>query len=190
MPLRLTVWLPRRKDKGKQVKRSFAISAPALRIKLDKKKKKNQNTQTPSPSQISKKRRWSSTCKPLIRRQMEMQWDVCVGVHKSNVCPLCDRSPVSRTVVFSVRNSPVLVVSSMSWGTKPPLCVWGFHPVTQGAVCVWVCVCTEVAEPPGGSAVRWALLHGTKEHLPSGPSSARKWLKICLPQDYLIHSQS
>lgn len=45
--------------------------------------------------------------------------------------------------------------------TKHPLCVWGFHPVIQGAVCVCVCV-------PRVSAVRWALLHGTKEHLPSG----------------------
>lgn len=58
-------------------------------------------------------------------------------------------SPVSWTVVFSVRSSLVLVDSSMSWGTKRPLCVWGFHPVTQGAVCVCVCVCVEVAEPQG-----------------------------------------
>lgn len=76
------------------------------------------------------------------------------------------------------------------WGTKHLLCVWGFHPVTQGAVCVCV-VCALVS--PGDRLWGELCYTAQKNTFPperTGPSTARKWMENMftakLPHAYIL----
>lgn len=118
--------------------------------------------------------RRSCICEPLMHRYQGLATS-CVGVTWK--CCL----PTYWTLVFSVRGSLVLLVSPISLGTKQPLCVWGFHPVTQGARCV--CVCGGGGKPRGiGCEVSSVTWHKRKPSPQSTqvPFTARKWVKIIL----------
>lgn len=82
----------------------------------------------------------------------------------------------------------------MSWGTKRPLCVWGFHPVTRGAVFLCVCVCrcrgSRAPRDPQWGELCYTAQRNTFHLEHTGPSTARKSVKICSAQDYLTHSPS
>lgn len=111
-----------------------------------------------------------------VQMLIDVQWlFFCIGVTISCCLPTYWELLGAEQCVQCERLSGVGCQLHELWGTKHPLCVWGFRPVTQGALCLCVC--------PGDRL--WGELCYTAQRntFPleyAGPSTTRKWVENML----------